>query len=111
MVWEYWSTRYLQQALDEIDEDLLDDLEEILPPLRGDSFNPTELSNRSNLVDILSAFAPSDYFKNKENMRQCLDFLPINKLRGLVSKMNELGFAISRGTHEEMRDAIVSIRC
>ena len=29
MVWEYWSTRYLQQALDEIDEDLLDDLEEI----------------------------------------------------------------------------------
>ena len=110
MVWEYWSTRYLQQALDEIDEDLLDDLEEILPPLRGDSFNPTELSNRSNLVEILSAFAPSDYFKNKENMRQCLDFLPINKLRDLVSKMNDLGFAISRGTHEEMRDAIVSIR-
>ena len=65
MVWEYWSTRYLQQALDEIDEDLLDDLEEILPPLRGDSFNPTELSNRSNLVDILSAFAPSDYFKKQ----------------------------------------------
>ena len=67
MVWEYWSTRYLQEALEEIDEELLDDLEEILPPLRGDSFNPTELSNRANLVEILSAFAPSDYFKKKED--------------------------------------------
>ena len=46
-------------------------------------FNPTELSNRSNLVEILAAFAPSDYFKKKENMKQCLEYLPPQKLRSL----------------------------
>ena len=75
MVWNTWNTRLLQQALEEIDESLLDDLEEIIPPLRGEAFNPTELSNRSNLVEILAAFAPSDYFKKKENMKQCLEYL------------------------------------
>ena len=65
MVWNTWSTRLLQDALEGIDESLLDDLEEIIPPLRGEAFNPTELSNRANLVEILTAFAPSDYFKKK----------------------------------------------
>jgi DNA repair protein RadD len=110
MVWEYWSTRYLQEALEEIDEELLDDLEEILPPLRGDSFNPTELSNRVNLVEILSAFAPSDYFKKKDNMNKCLNFLPLKKLRELISILNDNGFAIPRGSHEEMMESILSIR-
>ena len=40
MVWEYWSTRHLQQALDRIDESLLDDWRKSY--LSWNAFNPTE---------------------------------------------------------------------
>ena len=110
MVWEYWSTRYLQQALGKIDESLLDDLEEIIPPLRGEAFNPTELSNRSNLVEILAAFAPSDYFKKRDNMRQCLQHLPPQKLKSLVRHLSEAGVDVHRGSFEEMVDGILRQR-
>jgi len=110
MVWNTWNTRLLQQALEEIDESLLDDLEEIIPPLRGETFNPTELSNRSNLVEILAAFAPSDYFKKKENMKQCLDYLPSQKLRSLVRHLVECGVEVQRGSFEEMVEGILRQR-
>jgi DNA repair protein RadD len=110
VVWNTWSTRLLQDALDEIDDELLDDLEEIIPPLRGDAFNPTELSNRANLVEILAAFAPSDYFKKRENMKPCLERLPPQKLRELVRFLNEKGVEIARGSFESMVESILSQR-
>ena len=102
MVWNTWSTRLLQDALEGIDESLLDDLEEIIPPLRGEAFNPTELSNRANLVEILTAFAPSDYFKKKEKMRQCLEYLPPKKLRSFIRFLAERGVSAELGSFEEM---------
>ena len=74
MIWSYWNTRQLQEAIDDIEEKLYDDLKEMLPPLRGDSFDPTEIDNRSNLVKILEAFAPSDYFSKKPNLVKCLNY-------------------------------------
>ena len=110
MVWNNWNTRLLQEALENIDESLLDDLEEIIPPLRGEAFNPTELSNRSNLVEILSAFAPSDYFKNKENMRTCLERLPPMVLRKLVRHLSKCNLTVASGSFEEMVASILSLR-
>jgi DNA repair protein RadD len=102
MVWKHWSAAKLQKALDEVDESLYDDLEEIIPPLRGDVFNPTELSNKSNLVAILSAFAPSDYFKKKENMRKCLHFLPPKILHSLVVFLSKRGMDVEVGSFDHM---------
>ena len=110
MVWNNWSTRLLQEALEDIDKALLDDLEEIIPPLRGETFNPTELSNRGNLVEILSAFAPSDYFKKKENMRVCLERLPPKTLRNLVRYLSNNNLILSSGSFDEMVTNILSLR-
>jgi DNA repair protein RadD len=110
MVWNTWNTRLLQNALEEIDESLIDDLEEIIPPLRGDTFNPTELSNRGNLVEILAAFAPSDYLKKKENMKQCLEYLPSKRLRELVRFLGERGIDVQRGSFEEMTAGLLRQR-
>ena len=43
MIWSYWNTRQLQEAIDEIDEELYDNLKAMLPSLRGESFDPTEI--------------------------------------------------------------------
>ena len=110
MIWSYWSTRQLQNAIDEIDEELYDNLQEMLPPLRGDSFDPTEIDNRNNLVKILEAFAPSDYFSKKPNLEKCLNNLPPAKLKQLVRGLNELGISIERGEHIAMTSKIVSLR-
>jgi len=81
MIWSYWNTRQLQEAIDEIDEELYDNLKEMLPSLRGESFDPTEIDNRTNLVKILEAFAPSDYFSKKTNLEKCLNHLPPAKIK------------------------------
>jgi DNA repair protein RadD len=110
MIWSYWNTRQLQEAIDEIDEELYDNLKAMLPSLRGESFDPTEIDNRSNLVKILEAFAPSDYFSKKPNLEKCLNHLPPAKLKQLVRGLNEIGSSISRGEHSTMVEQIVSLR-
>ena len=84
MIWSYWNTRELQGALQEVDSELYDNLIEILPPLRGDSYNPTEIDSKENLVKILMAFAPSDYFSKRKNMDFCLSKLPPIIMRDFV---------------------------
>ena len=70
MIWRHWPTRMLLEELAGIDADLYSDLEEIIPSLRGDDFDPTELSSKPNLVKFLMSFADSTYFEKKENMRK-----------------------------------------
>ena len=110
MIWSYWNTRQLQTAIDDIDDELYHNLVEMLPPLRGDSFDPTEIDNRNNLVKILQSFAPSDYFSKRENLKNCLDNLPPAILKKFVRGLNPLGFQISKGSHLEMTEEISSIR-
>ena len=104
------STRQLQTAIDDIDEELYDNLVEMLPPLRGDSYDPTEIDNRNNLVEILQSFAPSDYFAKRNNMKKCLDNLPPAVLRKFVNGIKELDFIVEKGSHMEMTTQISSIR-
>ena len=70
MIWRNWSTRMLLEELNAIDFELYGNLEEIIPSLRGDDFDPTELSSKPNLVKFLMSFADSTYFEKKENMRK-----------------------------------------
>lgn len=110
MIWSYWSTRQLQTAIDDIDEELYDNLVEMLPPLRGDSYDPTEIDNRNNLVEILQSFAPSDYFAKRNNMKKCLDNLPPAVLRKFINGIKELDFNVEKGSHMDMTTQISSIR-
>lgn len=83
---------------------------EILPSLRGDSFDPTEIDSKENLVNILMSFATSDYFSKQTNMEECLSRLPPKVLREFSRKLNQSGFPIDRLQHEETVKKIVSIR-
>ena len=96
MIWRHWSTTDLQTELENIDSDLLNNLEEIIPSIRGDEYDPTELSSKENLVKILMSFTNSSYFSRKENMENCLMRLPERVLDELIDELNTDGkFAIA----------------
>ena len=111
MIWNYWNTRQLQSALDDIDDELYDNLIEMLPPLRGDSYNPTEIDSKENLVKLLMAFAPSDYFSKKKNMEFCLSKLPPNLMRKLAREISqEMNLNINHRSFEDSLQQISRIR-
>lgn len=89
----------LLEELGTIDSDLYTDLEEIIPSLRGDDFDPTELSSKPNLVKFLMAFADSSYFEKKENIRKCIERLPQRDLRGLLRTLREHGHDVEGADH------------
>ena len=99
MIWKNWSTRMLLEELNAIDPELYSDLEEIIPSLRGDDFDPTELSSKMNLVKFLMSFADSTYFENRDNMRTCIHRLPHRTLTELVKKLKEHGYDIKGADH------------
>jgi len=110
MIWRNWSTRMLLEELAGIDADLYDNLEEIIPPLRGDDFDPTELSSKPNLVKFLMSFADSAYFEKKENIRKCIERLPQRTLTELVRKLREHGYDVKGADHMETAEKITKIR-
>ena len=111
MIWRYWNTRQLQFALKKIDPDLYNNLLEMLPALRGDSFNPIEIDSKENLVKILMSFAPSDYFSNKENMKQCLSKLPPKVMRDFSRKVSkEMDIPIDYKSFDKSMSSLLSIK-
>ena len=95
MIWRYWATRYLIEELIRIDPNLYSDLEEIIPSLRGEEFDPTELSSKENLVRILMSFTDSTYFEKKDNMRRCLERLPHIVQSGRVRALIDNGYFVN----------------
>ena len=110
MIWRYWPTRLLIKELASIDPDLYPNLEEMLPSIRGDDFNPTELSSKSNLVKILMSFADSAYFETEENMRKCIERLPPRNLAGLVMTLREHGYDVKGEDHMHTAEKISNLR-
>ena len=110
MIWRYWPTRLLVEELASIDPDLYPNLEEMLPSIRGDDFNPTELSSKSNLVKILMSFADSAYFETEENMRKCIERLPPRNLAGLVMTLREHGYDVKGEDHMHTAEKISNLR-
>lgn len=94
MIWEHWTTRQLQSSLHEVDPELYDNIKDILPPLRGDSYNPIEIDSKENLRKLVQAFSPSDYFSKKKNMKACLEKLPPKTMREFARELNKHGFSI-----------------
>ena len=110
MIWRHWPTRMLLEELAGIDADLYSDLEEIIPSLRGDDFDPTELSSKPNLVKFLMSFADSTYFEKKENMRKCIVRLPQRTLVELVRKLREHGYDVKGADHMDTAEKITKVR-
>lgn len=96
--------------LNAIDSELYSDLEEIIPSLRGDDFDPTELSSKMNLVKFLMSFADSTYFENRDNMRTCIHRLPPRTLTELVKKLKEQGYDTKGADHMDTAENIAKIR-
>ena len=110
MIWRHWSTRMLLEELAGIDPELYSDLEEIIPSLRGDDFDPTELSSKPNLVKILMSFADSTYFEKKEKMRRCLEGLPSLVQSGLVRALRDNGYFVKGTSFEDTTENILKKR-
>ncbi len=110
MIWRNWSTRMLLQELETIDPDLYENLVEIIPSLRGDDFDPTELSSKSNLVKFLMSFADSGYFEKKENMRKCMERLPPRNLTGLVRTLRDCGYDVKGIDHMDTAEKISKVK-
>lgn len=100
----------LLEELNAIDFELYSNLEEIIPSLRGDDFDPTELSSKPNLVKFLMSFADSTYFEKKENMRKCIVRLPQRTLVNLVKKLREHGYDVKGADHMDTADNITKVR-
>ena len=90
--------RDMVDELSKVDKDLYSNLEEIIPSLKGDEFDPVELSSKENLVQILMSFAPSEYFSKKDNMRRCLERLPPKVQSELVKQLRDIGGHHLKGT-------------
>ena len=110
MIWKYWSLRLLQEAIDEIDKNLYDDLKNVIPTIRGGDYNPIELDSKENLVKLLAAFNPSDYFSKKKNMSSCLERLPPSQLNQFVNLLNTNGYSIPNNNFEETTNKLLGIR-
>ena len=110
MIWKYWSMRDIVEELSKVDDNLYSDLEEIIPTLKGEDFDPVELSSRKNLIEILMAFAPSEYFSKKDNMRRCLDRLPPKIQSELVRHLMGEGHYVKGSDFQETTDKILSKR-
>jgi superfamily II DNA or RNA helicase len=111
MIWRYWNTRQLQSALDKIDPELYDNLLQMLPSLSGESYDPTEIDSKDNLVKIFMSFAPSDYFSKKENMELCLIKLPPKVMREfsrIISK--EMNILIDHKSFDKSMASLLSIK-
>ncbi len=100
----------LLEELYAIDSELYSNLEEIIPSLRGDDFDPTELSSKPNLVKFLMSFADSTYFEKKENMRKCIVRLPQRTLVNLVKKLREQGYDVKGADHMDTAENITKVR-
>ena len=90
MIWKYWPISDLQNYICSIDSQLLERLENLLPIIDGQTYDPTSLMLKSNLVKITMAFAPSDCFTKKPFMGSCLDKLPPEVLAKLCSHTGTL---------------------
>jgi superfamily II DNA or RNA helicase len=110
MIWRYWATRHLIEELIRIDPDLYSDLEEIIPSLRGEEFDPTELSSKENLVRILMSFTDSTYFEKKDNMRRCLERLPPLVQSGLVRALIDNGYFVKGTSFEDTTEKILKMK-
>ena len=110
MIWKHWSMRHLHEELAGIDPDLYSNLEEIIPTLRGDDFDPTELSSKENLVRILMSFSPSEYFSKRANMERCLDSLPPQVQSDLVRHLLDSNYFVKGVSFQDTTDRILRVR-
>ncbi len=102
-LWKYWPAKELQKTLDGFDAELMQDLQEILPALKGSEFNRNELYLKENLVKVVEAFLPAESLSRREFRSHCLDRLPPDELRDLA---DVLVMDAPADTFEERRDAI-----
>jgi len=107
MLWNLWSVSELQNALNQFDSNLLSELEKIIPKLKGNNYDPTELYRKKNLVKVFEAFAPSDCFNKQYFMRKCLNRLPKKELFLLAKTLNVL---VDDDDFEKQREIIVAKR-
>ena len=91
MLWNYWTIQEVQDELHKVDESLLDKLEALLEAIEGDDFDSTRFHQKSSLVKLIQAFAPSKVFRNSVYRRHCLDRLPPEELDELASLVDITG--------------------
>jgi len=102
MIFRYLGQRELQDTLGET---LLKSLEKLLPPLRPNDFDETDIYRKEMLLRILVSFSPSQRLKDKNFMRTLLNSVPEDVLGTICEKT---GVGISSVTFDERVTALVS---
>lgn len=86
-LWQSWTVRQLQQALQSQSPSLLEDLEHLIPALHRGRFNVMELYTRESLSRIVESFLPADAFRSKQFRLLCLNRLPPDRLASFARRI------------------------
>ena len=84
-MWNYWSTRELQE---EIGDDNLDFLEATIPILSNSERAYNFIDNRNQLAQIVESLMDHNYFRNRSNLEKCILRIPKENLTILCNKIN-----------------------
>ena len=103
-IWSSWTSKDLQDAIEEQSTGLLGRLEVILPGILSSDFLVDELYSKESLKKVMEAFLPSDVFASRAFREHCLDRLSPDDLRDAASHTG-IGY---RGDFASTRDAISS---
>jgi len=84
-MWNYWSTRELQE---EIGDDNLDFLEATIPELANSERSYNFIDNRNQLAQIVESLMDHNYFRNSLNLEKCIRRIPKENLTILCNEIN-----------------------
>lgn len=76
-MWEYWSTRELQE---EIGAQNIAFLEEVIPALSKTDASKSFIGNKQKLAGFVESLQDHNYFRHRENLEKCLFRVPQGKL-------------------------------
>ena len=103
MIWTYWPLPALQN---ELTDDLLDKLQNTIPIIDHEGDHVFFETDTQKLEQLLAAFAPEDYFRNIENMRKCLYYLPPAVFNQFIEELGVSDFGQCESELEELAGKI-----
>ena len=85
MIWSFFPISKLQKM---VGEQTLDALSVVLPFVDDTAANVHFLNDKVKLGQLANSFADEDYFRNRNNLTNCLYFLPEPDFNRLCARLN-----------------------
>ena len=105
MLWNYIPQRVLQQELEYLHPGLLQTLETLIPAIKLEPFDPTQLYVKNQLIKILNAFMDGKKIRDASFLNRCLEYAAPAVLARLGE---EMGFTQGEASFAERKRYIVN---